>query len=58
MAGSLGRAVGMSEDLLGLWEGFLVSSSAQTVRSSQDERQGLTPEVRLVLGWGIFSGWS
>lgn len=33
-----GGAVGVSGDLLGLWEGFLVSNSAQTVRSHQEER--------------------
>lgn len=46
------RAVGVSGDL-GSWEGFLVSRSAQTVRSHWDERQGLTLLKSPVLrGWG------
>lgn len=48
-----GGAVGVSGDLLGLWEGFLVSNSAQTVRSHQEERWGLTPlKLPVLLGWG------
>lgn len=42
MGGISGGAGGVSGDPLGFWEGFLVSSSAQTGRSHQGGRQGLT----------------
>ena len=48
-----GRTASVCGDLLCLWERFLVSNSAWTVRS-QDERLGLTLLKPPVLrGWGI-----
>ena len=48
------RTASVCGDLLCLWERFLVSKSAWTVRSHQDERWGLTLlRSLLLLGWGI-----
>ena len=49
-----GRAASVCGHLLCLWERFLVSNSARTVRSHQDKRWELTPLKSPVLhGWGI-----
>lgn len=51
-----GGADGVSGDLLGFWEGFLVNGSAQTVRSYQGGRQGLTSLKSLLCVAGQPSG--